>query len=124
LVLASLAALWMAARRLEEAPPRHKKGYKCLPLEGFLAYWYARNTARDMGEFEKLAQELAGKVKSAGSVIEVAPGPGYLAIALAKLGGYRIVGLDISHSFVQMAAENATKACIGSARTGALPSRR
>jgi ubiquinone/menaquinone biosynthesis C-methylase UbiE len=110
LVLASLAALRMAARRLEETSARHQKGYKGLPLEGFLARWYARNTARDMGEFEKLAQELAGKVKGGGSVLEVAPGPGYLAIALAKLGPYRIVGLDISHSFVAMAAENARSA--------------
>jgi ubiquinone/menaquinone biosynthesis C-methylase UbiE len=109
LVLASLAALWMAARRLEETSARHQKGYKGLPLEGFLARWYARNTARDMGEFEKLAQELAGKVKG-GRVLEVAPGPGYLAIALAKLGPFRIVGLDISHSFVAMAAENARSA--------------
>jgi ubiquinone/menaquinone biosynthesis C-methylase UbiE len=100
----------MAARRLEEAPPTHKKGYKGLPLEGFLARWYARNTARDMGEFEKLAQELAGKVQSGGSVLEVAPGPGYLAIELARLGPYRIVGLDISHSFVAMAAANARRA--------------
>src|SRR5215813_11909910 len=90
--------------------PRPRKGYKGLPLEGFLARWYARNTARDRGEFEKLARELAGNVKSGGSVLEVAPGPGYLAIALARLGPYRIVGLDISHSFVAMAAENARSA--------------
>src|SRR5262249_34384389 len=77
LVLASPAARRVAARRREEASARHKKGYKGLPLEGFLARWYARNTAMDMGEFERLARELASKVKSGGSVLEVAPGPGY-----------------------------------------------
>jgi ubiquinone/menaquinone biosynthesis C-methylase UbiE len=44
------------------------------------------------------------------SVLEVAPGPGYLAIELAKLGTFRVVGLDISETFVRMASENAQKA--------------
>src|SRR5262249_34448837 len=52
----------------------------------------------------------AGKLKADAEVLEVAPGPGYLAIALAKLGPYRVVGLDISHSFVAMATENAQQA--------------
>jgi len=111
LVLASLAALGMAARRLGEGrPPRRHKGYKGLPLEGVLARWYARNTARVMREYEQAAQALAGKLKSGASVLEVAPGPGYLAIELAQLGPYCIVGLDISHSFVALAADNARKA--------------
>ena len=43
-------------------------------------------------------------------MLEVAPGPGYLAIEIAHLGDYRISGLDISHSFVRIAAGNARKA--------------
>lgn len=43
-------------------------------------------------------------------MLEVAPGPGYLAIELAKLGPYRITGLDISRSFVRIAVENAARA--------------
>jgi ubiquinone/menaquinone biosynthesis C-methylase UbiE len=43
-------------------------------------------------------------------VLEVAPGPGYLAIELAKLGGHRVTGLDISRSFVRMATDNAARA--------------
>jgi ubiquinone/menaquinone biosynthesis C-methylase UbiE len=43
------------------------------------------------------------------AVLEVAPGPGYLAIELAKLGPYRVTGLDISRSFVRMAGENARR---------------
>ena len=38
---------------------------------------------------------------------QVAPGPGYLAIQIAKLGRYQVTGLDISHSFVRIARENA-----------------
>ena len=37
-------------------------------------------------------------------------GPGFLAIELARLGSYRITGLDISKSFVRIATENAIKA--------------
>src|SRR5262249_31143807 len=84
------------------------KGYKGLPMEGFIARWYARNTAgRD---HRKSAELVAGQVATGGSILEVAPGPGYLAIELAKLGSYRVVGLDISHSFVEIASANAQDA--------------
>jgi ubiquinone/menaquinone biosynthesis C-methylase UbiE len=89
--------------------PKTTKGYRGLPLEGFLARWYARITGRDMAEYRKLAEVVAGQVADGGSVLEVAPGPGYLAIELARLGR-RVVGLDISKTFVRMAAENAERA--------------
>jgi ubiquinone/menaquinone biosynthesis C-methylase UbiE len=94
----------------EGSTPKPRKGYKGLPLEGFLARWYARITGKDRGAFRKLAEAVAGQLAGGGSVLEVAPGPGYLAIELAKLGPYRIVGLDISHTFVRMAAANAKNA--------------
>ena len=112
LVLMSAAALWLAARRLDAegaTPPIRRKGYRGLAMEGFLARWYARTTGKNLGEFRKLAEVLAGQVGT-GSVLEVAPGPGYLAIELAKLGPSRVVGLDISKSFVEIATENAKKA--------------
>jgi ubiquinone/menaquinone biosynthesis C-methylase UbiE len=87
-----------------------RKAYRGLPLEGFLARWYARNTGKDLSEFQKQADVLAGRLADGASVLEVAPGPGYLAIELAKRGPYRIVGLDISTTFVRMAAENAAQA--------------
>src|SRR5262249_18453545 len=52
----------------------------------------------------------AGRLRVGADVLEVAPGPGYLAIELAKLGPYRVTGLDISRTFVRMAAENAARA--------------
>jgi len=88
------------------------KGYRGMGMEGFLARWYARLTAKNMTDYRKGAEQVAAQVPDGGSVLEVAPGPGYLAIDLAKLGGYRIVGLDISHSFVRMATENAIKAAV------------
>jgi len=43
-------------------------------------------------------------------VLEIAHGPGYLAIELSKLTGCRVQGLDISRSFVRIATDNAHKA--------------
>jgi ubiquinone/menaquinone biosynthesis C-methylase UbiE len=91
-------------------PPKARKGYKGLAMEGFLARWYARITVKNLGDYRKSAELVAGQVAGGGSVLEVAPGPGYLAIKLARLGPYRVVGLDVSHTFVRMAAENANRA--------------
>jgi 2-polyprenyl-3-methyl-5-hydroxy-6-metoxy-1,4-benzoquinol methylase len=88
--------------------PRRTKGYRGLAMEGFIARWYAQNTAgRD---HRKTAELVAGQVPAGGSILEVAPGPGYLAIELARLGSYRVAGLDISRSFVEMATANAKDA--------------
>jgi ubiquinone/menaquinone biosynthesis C-methylase UbiE len=43
-------------------------------------------------------------------VLEVAPGPGFFAIELAKLGDFEITGLDISRTLVDIAKENARNA--------------
>lgn len=86
------------------------KAHKGPGMEGFVASWYARQTARDADEFRGLAQRIAAYVGSGARVLEVAPGPGYLAIELAKRTGCRVTGLDISRSFVRMAADNARKA--------------
>src|SRR6185437_10905117 len=43
-------------------------------------------------------------------VLEIAPGPGHLAIELVRLTGCRLVGVDISHTFVRIASENTRKA--------------
>ncbi len=87
-----------------------KKGYKGLPLEGWSARWYARTTARDLDQYKALAAALAARLPAGGDVLEVAPGPGYLAIELARRSDFRVTGLDISKTFVRMAAENAQKA--------------
>src|SRR5271165_5915113 len=90
--------------------PRARKAYKGLGMEGFLARWYARTTGNNRQSFRETAELVAGQVGSSGSILEVAPGPGYLTIELARLGDYRIVGLDISHTFVEIARRNAREA--------------
>jgi ubiquinone/menaquinone biosynthesis C-methylase UbiE len=89
---------------------KQAKGYKGLPLSGFLARWYARNTGRHIDDYRKAAREVAGWLPAGSDVLEVAPGPGYFAVALAKLGSYHIVGLDISETFVEIATDNAKQA--------------
>jgi ubiquinone/menaquinone biosynthesis C-methylase UbiE len=86
------------------------KGYKGVGMEGFLASWYARQTAKDLDEFKNTAHRLASQIKSGFRVLEIAPGPGYLAIELTKLTGCRMVGVDISRTFVRLATENARRA--------------
>ena len=43
-------------------------------------------------------------------MLEVAPGPGYLAIEMARRGRCRVTGLDISRTFVEIATEHARQA--------------
>jgi ubiquinone/menaquinone biosynthesis C-methylase UbiE len=79
-------------------------------MEGMVAKWYAANTAEMMKEYVDLAQRIAGEIAEGASVLEVAPGPGYFSIELAKRGHYAITGLDISHTFVRMATKKAAEA--------------
>ena len=85
------------------------KAYKGLPMEGAIATWYTRNTGLDRKRFEDTARVITERVRPSARVLEVAPGPGYLAIELARRG-YAVTALDISKSFVRIARENAAKA--------------
>jgi ubiquinone/menaquinone biosynthesis C-methylase UbiE len=89
-----------------------EKAYKGFGMEGFTARWYASLTRKSLDEFKSLARRIAEQIPPESHVLEVAPGPGYFAIELAKLGGggYRITGLDISHTFVEIARWNARQA--------------
>src|SRR5579863_10735126 len=86
------------------------KGYRGMGMTGALAHWYAATTRKSMSDFERLARRVAGEISPGAGVLEVAPGPGYFAIELAKLGDYRVTGLDISETFVEIARKNAQRA--------------
>ncbi len=79
-------------------------------MEGMVAKWYTTNTGKSLDEFTKLAQRISNQLPSGSTVLEVAPGPGYFCIELAKLGDYSITGLDISHTFVEIASKKAAEA--------------
>jgi ubiquinone/menaquinone biosynthesis C-methylase UbiE len=72
-------------------------------MEGRTAHWYAkqRGSAPQRAENRRAAEALtAGRPPS--DILEVAPGPGYHAVELARLG-HRVTGLDISHTMVEIA---------------------
>ena len=79
-------------------------------MEGMVAKWYTTNTGKTLDEFTKLARRIADQLPRGSSVLEVAPGPGYFCIELAKLGPYSITGLDISPTFVEIASKKAAAA--------------
>jgi len=86
------------------------KAYKGLPMEGLIASWYAKTTLKDLKRHKLMAKQLVEKIPANGTVLEIAPGPGYFCIELARLGNYQITGLDISKSFVEIARRNAAQA--------------
>ncbi len=90
-----------------QRPPA--KAYKGAAMEGLIARWYARNTRQGRG-FDDLARRVAENVPAGGHVLEVAPGPGFLSIEIAKLGKYHVAGVDISRTFVEIERANAQDA--------------
>ncbi len=85
--------------------------FRDLGIEGVTARWYDNNTRKHrLDEMRTYAQEVVCHVNTGARVLEFAPGPGYLAIELAKLGTYDITGLDISRDFVDIAIHNARDA--------------
>ncbi len=85
------------------------KAYKGLAMEGVIATWYAKNVRRD-DEFKQWVRLINGAAAPGSRVLEVAPGPGYLSIELAKSGKYHVAGLDISRTFVEIAQTKAREA--------------
>jgi ubiquinone/menaquinone biosynthesis C-methylase UbiE len=86
-----------------------QKPYKGVGMEGWMARWYTRTRGHDIADFRRQAQAVAERL-GRGTVLEVAPGPGFFAIELAKLGDFQVTGLDISHTLVQIASDNARTA--------------
>src|SRR5258708_39689743 len=80
-------------------------------MEGVVARWYAkvRRSGNQIEEYRKQAVQLTEGLQAGAKVLEVAPGPGYLAVEIARLG-FQVTGLDISRTFVQIGSENARQA--------------
>jgi ubiquinone/menaquinone biosynthesis C-methylase UbiE len=92
-----------------------QKRVKLVPeMEGATARWYARQRGSEpqLEAYRKQAPQLTNGLPSGADVLEVAPGPGYLAIEMARLGRFHVTGLDISHTFVEIASENARQAAV------------
>ena len=87
------------------------KGYKGIGMEGFIARSYDKNARKlQMGVYKTYLPSLGNHLKEGSRVLEIAPGPGYMAIELSRLGHYSITGLDVSKTFVEIARRNAEEA--------------
>ncbi|HMK98274.1 MAG TPA: class I SAM-dependent methyltransferase [Acidimicrobiales bacterium] len=86
-----------------------------LPMEGPIARRYAalRRTDKQMELYRRQAAELTAGLAEGADVLEVAPGPGYLAIEMARSGRVRVVGLDASATFVELATAAAREPGVG-----------
>lgn len=90
---------------------KRQRRFKDIGIEGMAARWYDKNTKKHrLAEMKGYAKQVAKHIQDGSSILEVAPGPGYLAIELAKLGTFSITGLDISKDFVEIARKNAREA--------------
>lgn len=90
---------------------KRRRQSKDIGIGGIAARWYDNNTRKHrLGEMKAYAVAVASHIQDGASVLEIAPGPGYLAIELAKMGNFKIVGLDVSKDFVDIAQRNAMKA--------------
>jgi ubiquinone/menaquinone biosynthesis C-methylase UbiE len=81
-------------------------------MEGPIARWYARvrGSQSQIEAYRKQAAQLTAGLLDGAKVLEVAPGPGYLSIEMARLRRLRVTALDISHTFVEIGSENARRA--------------
>jgi len=89
------------------------KRFKLVPeMEGGIARWYARQRATEsqIEGVRKDAARLTQGLPGGARVLEIAPGPGYLAVEIARLGRFQVTGLDISRTFVTIAREKAREA--------------
>ena len=84
-------------------------------MEGAVARWYARlrSSPSQIAAWRKEAARLTRALADGAEVLEVAPGPGYFAIEMARPGRVRVSGLDISRTFVEIAQQNAREAGVG-----------
>lgn len=81
-------------------------------MEGGVARWYTRlrRSGSQIQAYRKQALQLTAGLPDGAAVLEVAPGPGFLSLELARLGRFHVSGLDISHTFVEIATDNARQA--------------
>jgi ubiquinone/menaquinone biosynthesis C-methylase UbiE len=81
-------------------------------MEGITARWYARQrgTPSQLALYREQAAQLTAGLPDGAAILEVAPGPGYFAVEVARLARFQVTGLDISHTMVEIAGENATAA--------------
>lgn len=87
---------------------RHRT--KLLPeMEGPIARAYARGrrTEPQLVQYRETAEMMAADLAEGTDLLEVAPGPGFFAVEMARTGRCKVTGLDVSRTFVELAREYA-----------------
>ena len=81
-------------------------------MEGRIARWYAltRGTESQVADWRRQAAAVTRDLPPGAAVLEIAPGPGYFSVEMARLGRVHVSALDISRTFVEITSENATRA--------------
>lgn len=83
---------------------------KDVGIYGLTAKWYDKNSRKSrITEMKQYADEVESYVNKNANILEVAPGPGYLSIELAKKG-FNVTGVEISPDFVEIEKKNAKEA--------------
>src|SRR4051812_38648767 len=98
--------------RIDKLNDTGRRRFVMPEMEGRTARWYARirGSEGQLAEYRAQAARFAAELPDGAEVLEVAPGPGYLAVEMARTGRLRVTGLDISRSFVEIGRDNARRA--------------
>ncbi|GAA2831413.1 class I SAM-dependent methyltransferase [Nonomuraea rubra] len=86
------------------------KAYRGMSMEGTIARWYDASNGKAPSRYDEQVAKVRQHAPKGARVLEVAPGPGYLSIALAGTGDYTVTGLDISETFIAIARGKALDA--------------
>ncbi|MFB4270074.1 class I SAM-dependent methyltransferase [Nonomuraea sp. GTA35] len=86
------------------------KGYRGISMEGPIARWYDTSNGKAASRHDEQVAKVRQYAPKGSRILEVAPGPGYLSIALAGTGDYTVTGLDISETFIAIARGKALDA--------------
>src|SRR5258707_4126608 len=80
-------------------------------MEGPIARWYARvrGSNSQIEDYRSQAVQLSAGLPDGARVLEVASGPGYLSIEMARLRRLDVTALDISHTFVEIGSNSARR---------------
>src|SRR5260370_15467706 len=78
-------------------------------MEGPIARWYARvrGSKSQIELYRNQAAQLTAGLPDGARVLEVAAGPGYLSIEMARPRRLDVTALDISHTFVVIGIDRA-----------------
>jgi ubiquinone/menaquinone biosynthesis C-methylase UbiE len=99
-------------RSYRSTEPASSKGYRGVAMEGSIARWYARTrgTPDQIAAWVRQADELTRDLPDHARVLEVAPGPGYFSVELARSGRVHVTALEISRTFIKIATAYARRA--------------